>query len=420
MSEDRPLFILAGNGPYENRGCEAIVRGTVEILRTYFDDPEFVCASFFNNYEQFELQKNNEFDPNIKHIAINIYDNTYKRNNPLCYPRYVATRISKWLDSKILYNDISKYLLTTKCVLSIGGDNYQLNGANLPRNFILLDNYVIKNKIPLFIWGASVGPFSIKQSYENFMAEHLSKVNMIFARESETIDYLSRIGVNNVVQVADPAFIMKPIKPTQKDFNNIPRYSIGLNFSPLMALYVTNGDLHRWRNMVIKIISKIYDELGCPIFLIPHVTIPGDYNNDYWFMKSIIPDLQQGCDVELVSDIYNAQELKWIISSMKLFIGSRMHSTIASLSSYIPTISLGYSIKSIGINKDIFGHQKYCISPVNNYEEIVIKKIIEVYNNSDSIKKHLSQKIPGLQNLAYSSGEKLSNILINNSIYNLN
>ena len=45
MNEERPLFILAGNGPYTNRGCEAIVRGTVKILREYFSDPRFVCLS---------------------------------------------------------------------------------------------------------------------------------------------------------------------------------------------------------------------------------------------------------------------------------------------------------------------------------------------------------------------------------------
>ena len=50
MDKDRPLFILAGNGPYENRGCEAIVRGTVKILRNYFQDPSFLCVSALAKY----------------------------------------------------------------------------------------------------------------------------------------------------------------------------------------------------------------------------------------------------------------------------------------------------------------------------------------------------------------------------------
>ena len=55
MNSD-PLFILAGNGSYGNRGCEAIVRGTTKIIRKYFKNPNFLCYSTFENSEQFENQ----------------------------------------------------------------------------------------------------------------------------------------------------------------------------------------------------------------------------------------------------------------------------------------------------------------------------------------------------------------------------
>ena len=49
-----PLFILAGNGAYLNRGCEAIVRGTVKALRAQYRDPRFLSISFYNFREEFE------------------------------------------------------------------------------------------------------------------------------------------------------------------------------------------------------------------------------------------------------------------------------------------------------------------------------------------------------------------------------
>lgn len=52
---DRPIFILGGNGPYENRGCEAIVRGTVKILRKYHKNPTFVCISHFASDGQLDI-----------------------------------------------------------------------------------------------------------------------------------------------------------------------------------------------------------------------------------------------------------------------------------------------------------------------------------------------------------------------------
>ncbi len=61
MSEN-PTFILAGNGPYDNRGCEAIVRGTVKILRHYYKDSFiFMYQVNFKIIEQFELQYKEEW-----------------------------------------------------------------------------------------------------------------------------------------------------------------------------------------------------------------------------------------------------------------------------------------------------------------------------------------------------------------------
>jgi hypothetical protein len=39
-------FLLLGNASYLNRGCEAILRGTVKILRSAFGECRFVNANF--------------------------------------------------------------------------------------------------------------------------------------------------------------------------------------------------------------------------------------------------------------------------------------------------------------------------------------------------------------------------------------
>jgi polysaccharide pyruvyl transferase WcaK-like protein len=213
---------------------------------------------------------------------------------------------------------------------------------------------------------------------------------------------------NTIVQVADPAFVMKPRQPSAGSLEPVPAGSVGLNFSPLMALFTTNGDLERWRTIAKNIISGVSDELGCRIFLVPHVTIPGKFNNDYAFLQSVIADMPRECDVVLVPGTYNAEELKWIIASMKIFVGARTHSTIAALSSCVPTVSLSYSIKSIGINQDIFGSQQYCIPPARDYEQITIQKIVEVYHNSVPIKKYLSDTIPHVKKLSCLAGEIVS------------
>src|SRR5512137_2610975 len=69
MENERPCFILAGNGPYDNRGCEAIVRGTTKILRDSFREPRFICISHFQNENQFHSQRRNETDEAIIHLS---------------------------------------------------------------------------------------------------------------------------------------------------------------------------------------------------------------------------------------------------------------------------------------------------------------------------------------------------------------
>ena len=50
-------------------------------------------------------------------------------------------------------------------------------------------------------------------------------------------------------------------------------------------------------------------------------------------------------------------------------MGARTHSTIAAYSSDVPTLVIGYSVKSRGIATDLFGsYENYCL-PVQELSE---------------------------------------------------
>ena len=97
----------------------------------------------------------------------------------------------------------------------------------------------------------------------------------------------------------------------------------------------------------------------------------------------------------LVSPEYNAAETKWIISQMTLFAGARTHSTIAALSSGVPTLSFAYSIKAQGINRDIFGHTDYCMEPTDLGVEAVASRVTSMLDESAAIRRDLGARIPG-------------------------
>lgn len=404
------LFILAGNGPYSNRGCEAIVRGTVNILRLYFDSPQFLTYTLFRSRENVEAQRKGETDPAIRHEVVR---STWKRFDMNWFAINTIKRVLPSGLKHYMYANLKPELPLASAVLAIGGDNYSLDYRRRPVVYTALDDLVVSRGKPMVIWGASVGPFSKDPGYEKYMALHLRKVT-IFARESLTREYLNGLGlVENVHQVADPAFVMEAKEPAP-DKLGIPMKTgaIGINLSPLLARFSTGGDLGQWISRAAQIVQAIAASTDRPIYLIPHVIGIDTKHDDHGFMSKVAAALTPGkADVHMVPNTLNAEELKWVISKMALFAGARTHSTIASLSSCVPTLSFGYSVKSRGINRDVYGHSDYCIQADEMSPDRVTERVEAMVSNMAAIAESLRVRIPHMNENALRAGEILAQIL---------
>ena len=117
--------------------------------------------------------------------------------------------------------------------------------------------------------------------------------------------------------------------------------------------------------------------------------------------------------VFLLPDHLNATEYKGYIARMKFFIGARTHATIAAYSTGIPTMVLGYSVKSKGIAKDIFGEEKLVlgIDEISDAGKL-IAKFEEMKNEEDSIKEILKNKIPKIKEMSQKAKTYLAEALL--------
>ena len=413
MSNDqlsgRPLLFV-GNGPYRNRGCEAIVRGTMEILSETFGSDLRARSGVMASPATVAAQQAEETDPRVSNFAIS---HVGPRLSPKWWMSQTNVRLGANLHPHV--RDLRGPAQGVACALELGGDNYSLDYGR-PWDYVSADRWLAKRGVPVVLWGASVGPFEIDAEFAPVMHAHLKTLAGIFVRETASRDYLARHGITaNVHLVADPAFCMTPSEPANPVLRELVMDGmIGINISPLVARFSgTGGDIEAWRQKSAEMIVQAAQRTARALLLVPHVGSPIPGEDDYAFMDSlaamVAPRVQVPVRVAPVG--LSAAELKWLIGQCSVFAGARTHSTIAALSSGVPTLSLSYSVKAIGINQDIFGHQKFC-KPVKTIEvEDFAGTIAQMLENEAAIRADLAARLPEVKTRARSAGPLLARII---------
>jgi polysaccharide pyruvyl transferase WcaK-like protein len=78
---------------------------------------------------------------------------------------------------------------------------------------------------------------------------------------------------------------------------------------------------------------------------------PGSFESDVEACTKLLAALptELGSRMRITSTELDEREVKWLISKLDWFCGTRMHSTIAALSSRVPTVAVAYSDKTRGV-----------------------------------------------------------------------
>ena len=92
---------------------------------------------------------------------------------------------------------------------------------------------------------------------------------------------------------------------------------------------------------------------------------------------------------------HNCMELKGYIARCRFFIGARTHATIAAYSSCVPTLVVGYSVKSKGIATDLFGTDEKYVIPVQQFtkQDDLTESFRWIMENEVEIRNNLKQTI---------------------------
>jgi polysaccharide pyruvyl transferase WcaK-like protein len=401
-------FLLLGHGGFFNRGCEAIVKTTIMMLRSsLLDNNKIIITSV-----DFKNDKKIMFDKNIKIIPA-LLTSVWKRGHPLWIMRQFSRLCSKRHALEIEYWPVVSAIKKADIILSIGGDNFTMD-FDYPPEYVLNTAKSAKARNKKFIiWSASIGPFPEKHRSFIDIVNTLKSVDLITVRESASLTYLKKIGISdNVKQVADVAFLLEPEEISLDNLSLSYRHKdfLGVNVSPLLAKYRNHNE-----DIIIKevvgFLKKVIMETDFGILLISHVNKHYSSNNDYEFLKKIYNSMPADKRITLLPCVYNAMQIKSIISKCRFFIGGRTHATIASLSSLVPTLSIGYSLKSIGINQDIFGNGDYLLRVGELTEGTLWSKFVLLNNRESQVRAILANKIPEMERMAWLNMQYLKDVI---------
>ena len=360
-------ILLYANGSSENHGCEAIKLSTIKILG--------------NDHQYFIGTTNNDYEKKSKNIEYINY--TFQKKYALYERIGKRLGILKKVNGKYLLDCFSSYFAQTDISLSVGGDNYCYEDAGW---LYYLHNMAISNNRPSILWGCSLEENLI----DGDMKKDLSRFEKIIVRESISFKTLEELGFTNVKLIPDPAFVLDTQKPEISKIKESDRY-VGINLSPLVERKEQIEGIVK-RN-AFNLINYILINTKYNILLIPHVVTPT--NNDIEILKEIKKMFLNNGRVILIKD-QNCLELKYYISKCDLFFAARTHASIAAYSTKVPTVVIGYSVKSRGIAKDIFGTEDNYVIPIDTIvnNDTLKNSFLWLMKNKNKIQERLDNIMP--------------------------
>ena len=368
------MIYFYAHGGSGNHGCEAIVRSSVKMLAQ--------PVNLFSTHADQDLQ----YGLDQVCSVFSDKDTPISRGSREWLFSAMETKLTGKIDKQITYRkkELFKTVHCGDLYFSIGGDNYCYPGTEI---LAAERNILQRRGAKVVLWGCSVEPELLERPE---IAEDIAAYDLITARETLSYEALKKVNPNTVL-VADPAFTLKKKELPLPD-GWAEGSMIGINTSPLILRSGKNGKLVYAAYQ--KMISDILSATNCGIALIPHVV--WKENDDREPLSALYQEFQASGRVILLDDC-NCMELKGYISKCRLFIGARTHATIAAYSTCVPTLVLGYSVKSKGIARDLFGTDTDYVLPVQSLgDESALQTAFHwLYEHENEMRMHLRNIMPG-------------------------
>ena len=289
-------------------------------------------------------------------------------------------------------------------------DIYGLKGFVKSTIFKLLTIHYSKK----FVLGPQTyGPYN--HLFARFLAKQvILKSNYVCSRDYISAKVVKALCGRDIDVFTDVAFAL-PYTPGNLIKND--KIKVGVNVSGLLWNGGYKGDNQfnlrmNYRDYIYTLFDNLANDSRFQLFLIPHVIIlnTGSIENDYTASIELIKKYPS-CSIS--PNFTTPIKAKSFISNMDIFIGSRMHATIAAFSSEVVTIPISYSRKFEGLYNSI-GYE-YSINARDLTTEQAIDKTINYIENKIELINCQTKSIQIVETALLAFKQKCEGIILNSS-----
>lgn len=313
-----------------------------------------------------------------------------------------------------LGNVAARTIRHASAILDIsGGDSFtDLYGPWRFRAITLPKLIALENAKPLILLPQTYGPFTGEPARKT--AKRILRASaMAWARDEHSFEALKallggafdpdrhRLGV-------DVAFGMPHTRPAEALIAGRIEW-LEDQCTPLVGFNVSGLLLNRpreaaeqygfkadYREVIVGFLRRLLRESDARVLLLPHVvTPPGHYESDIEACEGIATALrdESAGRIAVAPVLHDPCEVKWIIAQCDWFCGTRMHSTIAALSSGVPTAAISYSPKTLGVFETC-GQGPHVADPRQLSTEEVVNQLWKSWQERESARHSLSAALP--------------------------
>ena len=205
-------------------------------------------------------------------------------------------------------------------------------------------------------------------------------------------------------QINEVAKINKMIVVSPDIANLMPSSFPKNNREKVIGISVSHEIIRQWKSdesyydCITNLIHYIQKNMEINIMLIPNdIKYRKDFN-DATVANNILSKIHIKSIIRLldVSKI-SSTELKREIGGCEILVGSRYHSCVASLSSIVPTLAIGWHHKYEEL-LTIYGQKAWYISNTNCSSHLLISKFESLWNNRNREKRIIKSNVDHVRN----------------------